>query len=303
VANTLLTPQMIADRAIATLYRDTVMSQLVHRDYENEFAKKQGDTITIRRPVQFTADEFDRVTGIKIQDIQESGISMSLNKFKDVSFSVTSEELTLTIDDFAGRYITPAVRAITEAIELDLIGLWIDIPTFVGTGTGEIWSTPEALIGARRELSKRGVPLTDRSVVVGATTAGEWLKADLLKKADARGDTQGLREASLGNRLFSFDAYEHNMLTVPTPQGPGVPTTEVGIAFHRDALALAIRPLAIPMGAKGNSAIANYGGLGIRTTYGYDIMHKLDVISLDVLYGCKVIDPNRAILIHGPLGT
>ncbi len=301
MANTILTPQIIANRAVATLYRDTVMSQLVHRDYEQEFAKKVGDTITIRRPATFVAQEFNRSTGIVIQDATESGLTMTLNHFKDVSFSVTPEEMTLQIDDFQGRFIEPAVQAIIQQLETDLLALRADIPTHVGTGSGEEWNKPEALIGARRELSKRAVPLTNRFAVVGSTMAGEWLKNDILKKADARGDTQGLREASLGNRLFSFDTYEHNGITQPVP-GPGIPTTEVGIAFHRDALAMAIRPLAIPMGARDRSAIANYNGLGIRVTYGYDMTHKLDVVSLDVLYGMKVIDPQKAVLIQGPLG-
>ncbi len=302
MANTILTPQRIADRAVATLYRDTVLTRLVHRDYENEFAGKVGDTITIPRPATFVANEFNRSTGIIVQDATESGIPMVLNHFKDVSFSVTSEELTLKIDEFQQRFITPAVRAIIQAVETDLLALRADIPTWVGSGSGEEWNKPEALIAARRELSKRFVPQEDRVAVVGSTMAGEWLKNDLLKKADARGDTQGLRDASLGNRLFGFDAYEHNGIVPPTP-GTGVPTTEVGLAFHRDALALAIRPLAIPLGARDRSAVSNYQGIGIRVTYGYDMKTKLDIISLDVLYGCKVIDPAKAVLIHGPLGS
>lgn len=43
MANTLLTPSMIARRALATLYNQTVMAQLVWRDYEPEFAGKIGE--------------------------------------------------------------------------------------------------------------------------------------------------------------------------------------------------------------------------------------------------------------------
>jgi hypothetical protein len=302
VANTLITPQTIANRAVATMYRDTVLSRLVHRDYEDEFAKKQGDTITIRKPATFVAQEFDRATGVVVQDVTESSLTMTLNHFKDVTFSVTAEELTLKIDEFSDRFITPAARAITQAVETDLLALRANIVQKVGTGSGEEWNKPEALIGARRVLSQQGVPLEDRYAVVGSTMAGEWLKNDILKKADARGDTRGLRDASLGGRLWGFEAYEHNGITQPTP-GVGIPTTEVGMAFHRDALAMAIRPLAIPLGARDRSAIASYGGLGIRVTYGYDMKTKLDLISLDVLYGMKVIDPLKAVLIQGPLGV
>jgi hypothetical protein len=292
-----LTPTVIARRAIATLYRDTVLSRLVHRDYEDEFARKIGDTITIPRPPTFVADEFDRVNGIRPQNATETGVPMVLDKFKDVSFAVSSEDMTLRIDRFQERFITPAVQAIIQQLELDLLALRADVPTYVGNKSGEEWNKPESLIAARRELSMRAVPLTDRYAVVGSITAGEWLKNDLLKKADARGDTRGLREASLGDRLFSFDTYEHNGILMPA-QTSGNPASEVGIAFHRDAIALAIRPLAIPMGAEGRSAVAAYNGLGIRVTYGYDMIHKVDLVSLDLLYGMKVIDPQKAVLIH-----
>jgi hypothetical protein len=298
VANTILTPSVIARRAIAIMYRDTVLSQLVHRDYEDEFANKIGDTITIRKPQAFTANDFNRATGVVIQNYTETGVPMVLNKFKDVSFSITAEELTLKLDDFSAKFIQPAVQAIIQAVELDLLALRANIPTYVGNVAGEMWNTPEALIAARRELSLRGVPSTGRVAVVGSITAGEWLKNDLLKKADMRGDTQGLREASLGNRLFGFDAYEHNGISLP-PQTTGNPGSEVSLAFHRDAIALAVRPLAIPMGvAAGQSAIASYNGLGIRVTYGYDIKYKVDMVSLDILYGMAVIDAQKAIQVH-----
>lgn len=298
MANTILTPTVIARRAIAILYRDTVLSQLVHRDYEDEFANKIGDTITIRKPQTFVANDFNRATGIVLQNYTETGIPMTLNKFKDVSFAITAEELTLKIDDFSGRFIQPAVAAIIQQLEADLLALRSSIPTYVGNVAGEMWNTPESLIAARRELSLRGVPITDRYAVVGSITSGEWLKNDLLKKANERGDTQGLREASLGNRLFSFDAYEHNGISLP-PQTTGNPASEVSLAFHRDAIALAVRPLAVPMGvAAGQCAIANYNGLGIRVTYGYDITHKVDMVSLDILYGMTVVDAQRAVLIH-----
>jgi hypothetical protein len=298
VANTILTPSVIARRAIAIMYRDTVMSQLVHRDYEDEFANKIGDTITIRKPQAFVADDFDRVNGTRIQNYQETGVPMTLNKFKDVSFAISTEELTLKLDDFSGKFIQPAVQAIIQALETDLLALRNGIPTYVGNVATEMWDTPEALIAARRELSLRGVPISDRYAVVGSITTSKWLKNDLLKRADARGDTQGLREASLGNRLFSFDAYEHNGVGLP-PQTTGNPGSEVSLAFHKDAFAVAVRPLAIPMGvAPGQSAIASYNGLGIRVTYGYDIKMKVDLISFDILYGMTVVDAQKAILIH-----
>lgn len=301
MANTLLTPDVIAQAALANLYETCVMAALVHRDYEDTFAGAVGDTITIRRPATFTALEYNRAAGITVQDATESGIPMTLNHFADVSFAVTSEDLTLKITDFSERLLSPAMEAISQKIDRDLLALRSDIVQQVGTTTGEEWDDPRSLIAAGRELTKESVPMSQRYAVVGPTTSGEWLKDDLLNRADARGDTQGLQEASLGRRLFGFDPYESNNITVPTP-GVGISTTEVNIAFHRTCFALAVRPLALPRGAA-NAAIANYKGFGLRVIYGYDMDKKQDVVSIDVLYGCKTLDADRGVIIRGALGV
>lgn len=301
MANNLLTPDVIAEAALATLYETTVMAGLVHRDYEDTFANAVGDTITIRKPATFVAMEYNRSAGITVQDANESGIAMSLNHFADVSFAVTSEDLTLKITDFSERLLAPAMEAIAQKVDRDLLALRSDITQQVGTTAGEEWDDPRVLIAAGRVLTQKSVPLTGRSVVVGPTMGGEWLKDDLMNRADARGDTMGLQEASLGRRAFGFDPYETNNITQPTP-GTGISTTEVGVAFHKTAFAMAVRPLALPRGAA-NAAIANYKGFGLRVIYGYDMDKKQDVVSIDCLYGTKTLDPNRAVIIRGALGA
>jgi hypothetical protein len=51
MANTTLTPAVIARQALATLYAQTVMLPLVHRDFEDTY-QKVGDTITVRKPAR-----------------------------------------------------------------------------------------------------------------------------------------------------------------------------------------------------------------------------------------------------------
>ncbi len=299
MANTLLTPSLIARRALATLYESNVMAGLVYRDYDQDFRGKQGDTVTIRKPTTFTAQEFNRATGRVVQDATETGIPVQLNHIADVSFEVTAEQLTLTIEDFATQFIDPAMEAIAQKIDSDLLALRADITANVGQTSGELWSAPESLIAARRVLSQAKVPMTERRAVVGPVTAAEWLKSDLLKKADARGDTAGRLEASLGARLWGMDPYETNHISVPA-QTTGNSTTEVGVAFHRTAFALVSRALALPLGAAA-AFYVEYKGFTLRVVYDYDGDRMADVVSLSTLYGVKTVDANRACLIRGVL--
>ena len=47
MANTFLTPDIIAREALMVLRNNAVMANLVHRDYSSEFVAGVGDTITI----------------------------------------------------------------------------------------------------------------------------------------------------------------------------------------------------------------------------------------------------------------
>lgn len=113
----LITPTTIARRALATLYNTTLFAGLVFRDYDDSFSGKVGDTVNVRKPATFTAKVFDRATGIELQDPRETSFPVKLDTILDVSFPVTSEELTLEIDDFAGRLLNPAMEAIVQDVD------------------------------------------------------------------------------------------------------------------------------------------------------------------------------------------
>src|SRR5262245_47450291 len=97
MAETLLTPSVIAKEALMQLENNLVMAGLVHRDYKNEFVKV-GDTVTIRRPVKFLAQ--DGATFVQ-QDVIEGSTSITIDKRKHVGWGFSSQDLTLTIEEYS----------------------------------------------------------------------------------------------------------------------------------------------------------------------------------------------------------
>lgn len=82
MANSILTPSIIAKEALMQLENNLVMGSQVHREYKKEFVKI-GDTVSIRRPVKFyTADGATRVN----QDVEEGNTSITINQRKHVSW-------------------------------------------------------------------------------------------------------------------------------------------------------------------------------------------------------------------------
>jgi hypothetical protein len=312
MANTFLSPDTIARRALATLYETTHMAQLVHRDYEADFAGRVGDTITVRKPAVFTATEFNRTTGIVPQNATESGFPVVLNHLPDVSFTVTTEQLNLEITDFGEQLLDPAMEAMAQKIDRDILSLRSDITQTVGAvaenAGGENynyadghypWSDSRVLIEAGALLDTKNVPQADRNVVVGPRTKARWIAEKIWRASNERGSTVGLTEAQFGANASGFTPYMTQNIAGPAADpDTGEPTTEVDVAFHRTAFALVTRTLEVPPGAQ-DATIMNYKGFALRVVYDYDIKFKQTVVSVDCLYGVKTLDPNRAVLIKG----
>jgi hypothetical protein len=283
MGNTILTPDIIAREALMVLRNNAVMANLVHRDYSDEFVAGVGDTITIRKPAKFDAKEYNG--SINVQDATEEGVTVKMDKHLDVSFAVTSKQLSMDIEDFSKQLLVPAMQAFQDKIDAYLLGLGAEVTNKV-LASGTI---KDDVVDARKHLTAAAAPLTDRRFVYGTDAEADLLKTDLFVSAEKVGDEgTALREASLG-RKFGMDFYVDQ-----NADDAGVNA----IAFHKNAFALVTRPLALPQGAS-NAAIVNYDGFGLRVVYGYDMNTKTDTISIDMLCGVKTLDESLASVIVG----
>ena len=282
MANTFLTIDMIAKEALMILRKNAVMAGLVHRDYSKEYVAGVGDTITIRKPATFTVKDFVESTGITVQDATEEKQTVKMDKFYDVSFAVTSKDLTMNISDFSAQLLVPAMMAFRDKIDAEIIKVAETATHTVTHAEGLI--APADVISARKLLNDGATPLSMRSLVVGTQAEADLLSSELFVSAEKVGDTEGLKEASLG-RKFGFDTY--------VDQNVG----KKSLAFHKNALAFVTRPLALPQGNK-ESAIVNYDGFGLRVVKDYDINKKKDIISIDMVCGVALLNNDMIAVIN-----
>ena len=288
MANTFLTPDIIAREALMVLRNNAVMANLVYRDYSSDFVGAVGDTITVRKPASFVANEFtDTIT---VQDATEDSITIQMDKHLDVSFKVTAKQMSMDIEEFSRQLLVPAMQAFADKVDKYLLALESQVTGRVTPAGDAI--TPADIIAARKMLTKNAAPQADRHLVVGSDAEADLLGNELFISAEKVGDEgSALREASLG-RKFGFDTYVDQ--NADNAAGSYTPA----LAFHRNAFALVTRQLALPMGAQ-NAAIVNYDGFGLRVVYGYDMATKSDTVSIDMLCGVKLLDEKLAAVIVG----
>jgi hypothetical protein len=293
----------MATGMLAALSEKLLFTPLISRDFETDLTGHgQGDTVDIKIPGAFVAKDFDHETGIELQDMAETSTSVKLDTIKDVSFELTDTEFRQDVTSLQTQFLDPAGTALAEQVNADILAKLIAEATKeVGTGSVDArpysYQTPRVLIDAKAQLGQARAPLANRSAVIGSDTAAYWQGTDLLIRADQRGDTVGLREATLG-RLAGFDVYESVDIVQPAAGGTeGTPSTEVGVAFHKQAIAGAFTSL--ESAASAESATASANGLSIRLTRQYDIIHKKSIMSADILYGLNAIRPEWITLIKG----
>lgn len=133
--------------------------------------------------------------------------------------------------------------------------------------------------------------------LTGESLTGRLLKGDLIKigghtytvlqdTADASGSV--LRNVSVSPALPA--------LTDQTPVTL-IGSHTANLAFHPMAFAFVTRPLTAPGGVE--SYVTHYQGISLRVVRGYDMQHKREMLSMDVLYGFKTLYPELAVRVLG----
>jgi hypothetical protein len=187
------------------------MGAKVDRQLDSQF-RKVGDTINVRRPVMFTAT--DGATISSATDIEERTAAVVLSERKKVNFEITSQDLTLSVEDFTARFVNPAAAELAQQVELSIADAYKQIGNFVGT-PGTAPSTFLEVGAAAKVLTKLGVPMDSRWCAFYDEDASLALADGLKTVFPTTIATKAIEEASIG-RYSKFELYENQSLKLHT---------------------------------------------------------------------------------------
>lgn len=172
MANSLLTPTIIAREGLRLYTNNLSFIRAVNKDYEPDFAgtyngNKPGQTILIRKPVQFNVRQ-GRVASI--QDVTEQNTVMSITQQNGVDFQFTSADFALTIDQFRERYLVNAMATIANGVDAYCLNAAV---AGTANSVGTAGTTPTSLtpfVNAMAKLDKLAVPRATRQVIMEPLT-------------------------------------------------------------------------------------------------------------------------------------
>lgn len=202
MGNTILTPDIIAKEALMQLESNLVMAGLVHRDYSKEFVNV-GDTITIRKPAKFVAKNFLGKT--EEQALSEGKTTVKMDRYRDITVPITSKEMTLEISDFSEQVVQPAMRAIAEAVDGDILAVGIQN----AANKVSISATPiiKDLANVGKALDKKKAPRDKlRNLVLGVDSTYKYNTLAEFTDISASGSSEALRDATIG-KAYTMNTY------------------------------------------------------------------------------------------------
>lgn len=200
--NTLVTPSIIAKEALMQLENNLVFANRVNRVYEKDFKGGQGSTVSVRKPVKFyTADGVTRVN----QDAEEKTTTVVVDQRKHVSWNFSTQDLTLSVEEYSKRYIAPAVITLANTIDKAGFNLYRSVWNSVGT-PGTVPANFAAVSAAAQRLDEMAVPSDMRSML--ATPAARYAIAGNQTTLNAVGDKSktAYQRAEVGE-VATFDMY------------------------------------------------------------------------------------------------
>lgn len=200
MANTTLTADIVAKEALMILENEMGWAKNLHRAHEDEFSNrvngyKVGDTISIRRPADFTVR-----TGATLspQDVIEGKTTLSIDQQIGVDFQFTSTELTLKIEDLSERVIKPAMSNLINYMHNDVLTqMYRGVYNWVGT-PGQTVNSFNDFAEAPKRLDIMAVPTSDRTSVL--SPSDHWGLVGNQTSLYIQGPAgSAYREGSLGN--------------------------------------------------------------------------------------------------------
>jgi len=175
MANSLLTINMITREAVMLWKNSNAFLQNIDMQYDDSFAQtgaKIGTSLRIRLPNDYVVR-----TGAaaSVQDTAETSTTMVLATQKGVDISFSSQERTMSIDDYSERVLAPAINNLAGSVAYDIMtgteGGICNIVANNDTGSGAIISpTATTFLQAGAALDINSAPMGNRKIILDPFT-------------------------------------------------------------------------------------------------------------------------------------
>ena len=288
--------KLVAADALPALVGNLIMGNLVNRDYEPVLAQA-GDTVNIPIPPTLIANNIAEGGTVQTQNPNLGNAQIVLNTHVEATFQIPDVTRVLAVPDLLKVYMQPAVIAIAERIETDLLNTYAQFTSNTPVGTAGVAITEAVVDAAETALFTAQIPASEpKYLVVDPNTYSQMRQISRFSEFQTVGEA-GLRaliEGTFG-KLKDFFVFRSQFIA----KTGSSPLNTHNLAFSKNALGLVIRRLPQPL--PGTGAIAEYaelGNFGMRVTMSYQPNTLAQQFTVDVLYGVAALRNGFAVQVN-----
>lgn len=288
--------KLVAVDALPALMGHLVMGNLVNRDFEPMLAQA-GDTVNVPIPPVMQANNIAEGGPVTPQTPNVGNAQIVLNSHVEATFQIPDVTKVIAVPDLLKLYMQPAMVALAERVESDLLGLYGQFTANAPLGTGGTAMTEGVLDQAETALFNAKVPAGEpKYLVVDGTAYSQLRQIPRFSEYNSAGEA-GLRTLVDGTIGKLKDFYVMRSHFVPKT-GSGTVTTN-NLAFAKSAIGLAIRRLPKPLpGTGGIAEYAELGNFGMRVVMSYQPNTLSQQFTVDMLYGVGVLRNSHGVQVR-----
>lgn len=292
--NAVFIPTIIAQKCLQRFPAYLNLARTVSKDTDWVTATA-GTTISVTKTGAVSANDKTQGNVYTKQAPTGTAVSVILNKHKEVTFTI--DDVTKVVDnqDTLMRYADDGAIALAEAVEASLAALHPDVTSTITWDRSSATTIDASLLKVRKYFTDQKVPKTEQKYLyVDATVFNDLLTIEKYTNQSWRGAQNTVTDGQM-IRTYGFDIFESQMI-----ETSGSPVAYHNFAYTRGGLVLASRPLPRPEGFGGNYSIVNDPSIGIsvRTLFWYNADLGAHQLTIDLLYGVKVLDVRRVLEIE-----
>lgn len=168
MANQFLTNDIVTFEALDCLENTDSMSMEINSEYSDDFefgGAVLGQTLNIRKPPRYIGRLGQAA---QIEAITETQVPLTLSFQRGIDTQVSSQQLTLDIDNYRKRVLYPQIVRLATLIDIDCCNLAQGLNNFVGV-PGTTPTTLTTYGQAMVKLDNQAAPETDRSYFLDPT--------------------------------------------------------------------------------------------------------------------------------------
>lgn len=289
--NAVFIPTIISNKCLQRLASYFQVAKTVSKDSDWTTAS-QGQTIQVAKTGAVQANNKTAGQNFTKQNPTGTNVDVVLDQHKEVTFTLDDVTKVLENQDTQARYADDGAIAIAEAVENSLLALHPSVENTKTWDRTSATTVDNSLLAIRKYFTDQKVPVLEQKYFVCEPRIyNDLLGQQKYTDASWRGQNDAVDEGRM-LKVYGILISESQLIPVT-----GSPVAYHNLAYARNGLVLASRPLARPDGFGGRFSIVNDANIGIsvRTLFWYNADLGAHQLTIDLLYGVAVLDQRRVL--------